>query len=409
MIRGGGFTLYKLLIADDEPKIRRGLSKMDWDVIGVQVVGEAENGKVALELANEIKPDIMFVDICMPFLSGLDLIMGIKKILPDCIIIIISGHDEFEYAKKAVSLNVFDYILKPVNKKALMETVQNAIATLETHKKNNQYINWAKYQVQKNKHTILQQFLTDWIHGRIGSEKIRNQLNILNINYNKIGLLFLIKPLDIQNGKTVKLEAELLYFCLENILQEIFEEYDQSLTFHDDMNIVAALIPILEKDEILHIEHKIKTMISKYLGREILIGYKIIEEDFFGLPEYYRRLYQQLITNIKHTPIVLLAKCYIEKKYYNQDLSLMEVSEELNVSPAYLSRLIKKETGMTFKEYLTKVRIDKAIDFMHNPTMKLYEIAENVGYSTQHYFSSAFKKITGQSPTVFRQRKDESI
>jgi len=400
--------VYKLLIADDEPKIRRGLSKLKWEELGVEVVGEAENGKAALQLAKELSPDIMFVDICMPFIGGLELITQIKEILPNCIIIIISGYDEFEYAKKALTLKIFDYVLKPVNRKELMETVKRALVALEQNLKNNQYINWAKYQVHKNKNTILQQFLSDWLNGRISSDKVYNQLNLLNIDYSKINLLFLVKPLEIENKDTVKLERDLLNFCLENILQEILAEYNQALIFHEN-DVVVVLLPMTQEDEILNIEKSIKMTISKYLGREVVTLYQKLNDDFLELPDYYKNLYKQLIANIEYTPIVQLAKCYIEKKYYDQDLSLIEVSKELNVSAAYLSRLIKKETGMSFKEYLTKIRISKAIDFMNNPTIKLYEIAENVGYSTQHYFSSAFKKITGVSPTVYRHGKDEGI
>lgn len=401
--------MYKLLIADDEPKIRRGLSKMDWNAIGVQVVGEAENGKAARQLAQEKEPDIMFVDICMPFLSGIELIRELKAILPHCMMIIISGYDEFDYAKKAVHLGVFDYVLKPVNKKELIETVTDAIKVLETNQKNNAYINWAKYQVKKNKHTIRQQLLSDWIHGRIDNQKIYSQLNVLNVDYHRIRLLLMIKPLDIQNEHTVKMEHDLLNFCIENMLQEILGTYTQALTFHTNTNVVVALLPDVQQDDLLQVEHRLKKMVSQYLGRELLMDYEEIGEDFYELPMYYQQLYERLMTHSQHTPIVLLATCYIEKKYYHQALSLVEVSKALNVSPAYLSRLIKKELGMTFKEYLTKVRITKAMDFMLNPTIKLYEIAENVGYSTQHYFSSAFKKVTGESPTAFRQRKDERM
>jgi two-component system, response regulator YesN len=107
--------MLKVLIADDEPKIRRGLkSSIDWNELDIEVVGEAEDGEIAFEMAKVLKPDILFVDICMPFIDGLELISKIKDILPDSLVIVITGHDEFSYAQQSIKLKVFDYLLKPV-------------------------------------------------------------------------------------------------------------------------------------------------------------------------------------------------------------------------------------------------------------------------------------------------------
>jgi two-component system response regulator YesN len=104
--------VYKLLIADDEAKIRRGLRNvLDWNELNIIVVGEAEDGEIALEKTEKLKPDLILLDICMPFLNGLELIRKIKETEHNCIIIIITGHDEFEYMHEALKLKVFDYLL----------------------------------------------------------------------------------------------------------------------------------------------------------------------------------------------------------------------------------------------------------------------------------------------------------
>ncbi len=107
--------MWKVLIADDEPKIRRGLrTTIERLRPDMKVVAEAEDGEMALEAARREKPDILMIDVRMPFLNGLELIEKIKGVLSDCIIIVVSGHDEFEYAQRALQLKVFDYVLKPV-------------------------------------------------------------------------------------------------------------------------------------------------------------------------------------------------------------------------------------------------------------------------------------------------------
>ena len=94
----------------------------------------------------------------------------------------------------------------------------------------------------------------------------------------------------------------------------------------------------------------------------------------------------------------------IEKEYADSELSLIGVSGRINVSPNYLSALIKKETGMSFIDSLTKKRIESARELVMGTSMKVREIAERCGYSDQHYFSYCFKKFCGLSPNQMRQQ-----
>lgn len=94
----------------------------------------------------------------------------------------------------------------------------------------------------------------------------------------------------------------------------------------------------------------------------------------------------------------------IEKEYADSELSLIGVSSRINVSPNYLSALIKKETGMSFIDSLTKKRIETARGLVTGSSMKVREIAERCGYSDQHYFSYCFKKFCGVSPNQMRQQ-----
>lgn len=101
----------------------------------------------------------------------------------------------------------------------------------------------------------------------------------------------------------------------------------------------------------------------------------------------------------------MLAIKYIEDNYYSNDLSVNDISDKLEVTSSYLSKLLKKETGLSFIDYLTNVRIKKAMCIMEDPSIKIYDVAELVGYSNQHYFCRAFKKVVGISPTEFKRGK----
>ena len=99
----------------------------------------------------------------------------------------------------------------------------------------------------------------------------------------------------------------------------------------------------------------------------------------------------------------MLAQRYIDAHYAEPDLSLEEVASAAQISPGYLSRLLKLETGFSFVDYLTRVRINKAVQIMSDPAVKVYEVAEAVGYQSQHYFSRAFKRVFGRPPVEYRK------
>ncbi len=108
--------LYRVLLADDEEEIREGISrKIDWDALGFTLVGQAENGAEALEMVEQLRPDVVLTDIKMPFMDGLELCRQLKPRLPAAKLVVFSGFDDFAYAQQAIGLEVSEYILKPIN------------------------------------------------------------------------------------------------------------------------------------------------------------------------------------------------------------------------------------------------------------------------------------------------------
>ena len=108
--------LYRIILVDDEEEVRKSIiRKIDWQSVGFTVVGDAENGEDALEKIENLEPDVVLTDIRMPYMDGLTLAEKIRQKYPSMKIVIFSGYDDFEYAKRAIKLNVTEYILKPVN------------------------------------------------------------------------------------------------------------------------------------------------------------------------------------------------------------------------------------------------------------------------------------------------------
>ena len=125
-------NLYRIILVDDEEEVRKGIiRKIDWETLGFQVVGDAENGEEALEMIEQLEPDMVMTDIRMPYMDGLTLSAKIRQKYPSIKIIIFSGFDDFEYAQQAIKLNVTEYILKPVNVEELTEILTRVHENLE--------------------------------------------------------------------------------------------------------------------------------------------------------------------------------------------------------------------------------------------------------------------------------------
>ena len=108
-------SLYKVFLIEDEIVAREGIrDNVNWNAHGFQFSGDAPDGEIALSLLETTRPDLIITDIKMPFMDGLQLCKIVRERMPDTKIVILSGHDEFEYAHKAINLGVKEYILKPV-------------------------------------------------------------------------------------------------------------------------------------------------------------------------------------------------------------------------------------------------------------------------------------------------------
>lgn len=124
--------MYRVMIIDDEQAARKLMrTSVDWESLNMEVVGEAASGIEAINVIDEIKPDIAFVDISMPFMNGIEFTELATKRYPRLIIIIMTAIDQFEYARKCVSLPVFEYMLKPMVRSEITSTLEKVRKKLD--------------------------------------------------------------------------------------------------------------------------------------------------------------------------------------------------------------------------------------------------------------------------------------
>ena len=176
--------LYKILIVDDEEEIRLGvIKKINWEYYGFKVIGDASNGIEAWEKANNLKPDIVMTDIRMPFMDGLELGAKIQEVMPSTKIIIFSGCDDFEYAQKAISINVSEYVLKPINSENLIEILKKLKCKLDEEYDEKRNIEVLQKYYAESIPVMREQFLIAAIEGKIDNVNLNEELDRLKINF----------------------------------------------------------------------------------------------------------------------------------------------------------------------------------------------------------------------------------
>lgn len=175
--------MYKIFLVEDEIVIREGIrNNIPWESTQYIFAGEAPDGEIALSMIGEVKPDILVADIKMPFMDGLTLARIVKKTFPWIKIIILSGHDEFEFAREAISIGVEEYLLKPVSSSDLLKVFDKVAAKIDEEKENHLNIEQLKKQVKTNEDILKEKWLNELIEGKINTKDAIESAREFNID-----------------------------------------------------------------------------------------------------------------------------------------------------------------------------------------------------------------------------------
>lgn len=193
-------NLIKVFLVEDEVVMREGIkNNIDWEKEGFLFVGEAADGELAIPMIEKCHPDILITDIRMPFMDGLELSRLIKKEMPDIKIIILSGYDEFEYAKEAISIGVTNYLLKPMTGEKLVEEIKQVAVSIEAERKQQDFLEAYKKEMEEGVLVKKRQLFRDIIDNKYSVPQLLERGKTLGINLAaqlyKI-ILFQAKPSD---------------------------------------------------------------------------------------------------------------------------------------------------------------------------------------------------------------------
>jgi two-component system response regulator YesN len=257
-IGGNYMDLYKIMIVDDEEEIRLGIiKKIDWEANGFIVVGDAENGKEALEKAEKLQPDVIMTDIKMPFMDGLELGQKLVELMPSSKIIVFSGCDDFEYAHRAIKINVVEYVLKPINSVELIEVLKRLKTQLDHEYNEKRNLETLYKHYVESLPVIREQFLVGVIEGRISESQWNEQSENLGIDFEYDYLSVAVIHADgsltldeVGDNISISKEPTLVPISIKKIVDENMDKYCKFASFlYSDMVVVIGNFE--KKDDIL--------------------------------------------------------------------------------------------------------------------------------------------------------------
>ena len=175
--------MLKIFLAEDEVVVRETIKRMiPWEELGFELVGEAADGEMALPLLIRQQPDLLITDIKMPFMDGLTLARLAKKEIPGLKVVILSGYDDFNYAKQAIGIGVEDYLLKPITKNALIERLSEIRSRYEHEKTQKEYYEKFQREMQAYEKNSSRDFFEALVDGSMDMMEVYKRAEKLGLD-----------------------------------------------------------------------------------------------------------------------------------------------------------------------------------------------------------------------------------
>ena len=385
--------MYKLLIVDDEPLLRKSLvSTIDYNKIGFSIVGEAANGLQGIEAYKKHKPDAIITDVRMDICDGLEMIKEIRKIdNGSCQFIVLSGYNDFEYLKSSISLGVFDYLLKPIKNDELIFILTKMKGTLDK----NIAAKEAFFKINDKLKILKNEFIRKIFMGTISSSEATKQFEIFDLpsSFNSFYSIYA----EFNDSSPQFSTSEAFNYISCHIENNVY-----GFIVFNDINYLFAL-ELSERNSnskigISNISNDITQItISAANAYQAYNNCKADISISFGLHDDDSRM-SSFVSQVKQ----------FVKENYSKSINTKHVAENFGFSESHFMLLFKKATGTSFSSYLLSYRMEVAIALIKTQRYRIYEICNNVGYRDIKSFRNAFKKYTGSSPVDYKKKIEEN-
>ncbi|HZG57034.1 response regulator transcription factor [Paenibacillus sp.] len=344
---------FTVLTVDDEIMIKRTVRKLLEGSDTFRWIGDAEDGAEALEFVERMRPDVVVTDITMPVMDGLELIRRLKEAPRRPEIVILSGYDDFPFVQEAIRQGVADYLLKPIKPPEFQATMERIAARLRETRR-------------------VEPARTDWL------------------------------PLSEAAGRRLADAAWMLQ--PEAAAEALGEVMSWTAPRFGDAPAAGVWIDVL---------HFVSGELRQRGGIEL-------DPDGVGMLERARsaseakdaaaRAIEEAMERIRQSRNwgnhrqLRAAIEVVDASFPDPNLSMQALAEKFSMSPAYFSRSFKAETGQTFVQYVTGLRMERARELLADAALTTTEAARASGFADYPHFAKAFKRQYGLSPSEYRKR-----
>lgn len=428
--------MYKVLLVDDEYMITEGLKRLiPFDKWDMEVVATANHADDALDYVREHPVDIVISDVNMPDKTGLEMIGEMKELLPNAYYILLSGYQEFDYVKKAMNLNVVDYLVKPVDKVELERLLEKIASQLGETSHEPEIL--SQQLDEEAFKTHLSQKENWWIG--LSKEKQGNyaipyyvlgqdwQIVLADQEFEGLLVMPFEAPYQINFEKWKRDVEKTLFYGSVNLDQSesLFSYYEPiyRVIIQGNLQQIIEELTLLEK---IVLENTPRVSITKQLFTQFVMDvFHLFEhlkaDDMTDIVKNIHAIttFEDLVAYTKETLTSFFGQYRMNENVvsvlevigrdYQKELSLKDISKDLFINPVYLGQLIKKETNSTFAELLNKQRIKAAQQLLLSTNDSIEDICYTVGYSNVGYFYKVFRKLCGKSPKAYRKQVEANL
>ena len=406
-------------MADDEIVVREGIREsFPWDETPYTLVGEAPDGEMALPIIRDTNPDIVITDIRMPFMDGIELCRILRAQMPWIGIIVLSGYDEFEYARQCIRLGVREYLVKPINAENLREALDKVSEQLKEERKTIEHAASLRARLGSDEQLVKEKLIASLYSEEAAAEDSHSVLKHLHsMGCNVIAPFYAVVDaafdpvgkgqeaafnLSESSGGVMHASSSRTGAALLVLGDNAGDAEERAYAFATSLvreleRIGCGKIRVGIGDIVDAPEDILKSFKTARHIRHILVERTDEKPMILGTREM-----GEVSDDPGTSKVISDAKLYMSEHFTDPNLMLQDVAKSVNMSNSRFSTVFSQQNGQTFTEYLISLRLGKAKEMLRTTGVKSTHIARECGYNDSHYFSYIFKKNVGITPSEYR-------
>lgn len=382
-----------ILVVDDEDVIRSGIERTINRSFPEHRIFLATNPAEAIQQLNSEAIDLVLTDVRMPGMTGLELMEISRRSHAHVKWVVISAYSEFAYAKEAVHLGAKEYLLKPIGKDILISMISKLGDEIARENELSKDVHLLKGNLRFLREAVFARWASGLDLGGIDLKPF-----IENHPYFQLLMIKMESDLD------VRVE----HFIVENVLTELIESMGRGFVASIDGKSLLGLVTLSEESSMLQLVEQLRSHLKRYVKAPFQVLHTDRISDFAKVPAEVQSMRKASASQVYDhyasggDQSIEVAFQYI-KTHFHTELSLEKVAAIVYLNPVYFSQLFKQKTGSGFKEYITHLRLERAMELLRTSDLKITDISERVGYPDMRHFSQIFRKKNGNTPSEYRR------